>query len=330
MKSYNRYRRLIVGVSAAACLSAVVAAPQALAQSFPNKPVRLVVTYPPGGSSDLMARVMGQKMQEVWGQPVVIESKPGAAGSLGMEYTARQPADGYTFVIGNMGPAAINPLMSKLPYDMNKDFIGVSLIATGPNILAVPAGSPFNNVADIVAAAKAKPKSVTFGTSGPGALNHLAGELFARLAGAQMTGVPYKGGGLAVNDLIAGHISMMISDALPVSQHIRSGKLRALAVTSAQRSPLNPEIPTFAEQGMPGLVADNWWGVYLPAGTPQPIVENYLQVLRKVMVDEDLKQKFAELGVVARVSTQKELADFTAGEQKKWSKVIEDAGIAAK
>lgn len=330
MKSYNRYRRLIVGASAAACLSAAFAVPQAVAQSFPNKPVRLVVTYPPGGSSDLMARVMGQKMQEAWGQPVVIESKPGAAGSLGMEYTARQPADGYTFVIGNMGPAAINPLMSKLPYDMNKDFIGVSLIATGPNILAVPAGSPFNNVADIVAAAKAKPKSVTFGTSGPGALNHLAGELFARLAGAQMTGVPYKGGGLAVNDLIAGHISMMISDALPVSQHIRSGKLRALAVTSAQRSPLNPEIPTFTEQGMPGLVADNWWGVYLPAGTPQPIVENYLQVLRKVMVDEDLKQKFAELGVVARVSTQKELADFTAAEQKKWSKVIEDAGIAAK
>jgi tripartite-type tricarboxylate transporter receptor subunit TctC len=330
MSLFQSSRRLVIGASVIACFAAAFSAPQAIAQSFPNKPVRLVVTYPPGGSSDLMARVMGQKIQEAWGQPIIIESKPGAAGSLGMEYTARQAADGYTFVIGNMGPAAINPLMSKLPYDMKKDFIGVSLIATGPNILAVPAGSPFNNVSDIVAAAKAKPKSVTFGTSGPGALNHLAGELFSRLAGAQMTGVPYKGGGLAVNDLIAGHISMMISDALPVSQHIRSGKLRALAVTSAQRSPLNPEIPTFAEQGMPGLVADNWWGVYLPAGTPQPIVENYLQVLRKVMVDEDLKQKFADLGVVARVSSQKELADFTAAEQAKWSKVIDEAGIAAK
>ena len=302
---------------------------QAQAQAFPTKPVKLVVTYPPGGSSDLMARIMGQKLSEVWGQPVIIESKPGAAGSIGMEFTARQPADGYTFVVGNLGPASVNPLITKVPYSMEKDFIPVSLTATGPNILAVPAASPFKNLNDLLVAARNKPGSLNFGTSGPGSMAHLGGELIMRQANVKMVGVPYKGGGLAVNDLLAGQIDMMVSDALPVSQHIKTGRLRALAITSGKRSPLSPEIPTFAEAGLPGLVAVNWWGVFLPAGTPKPVVDAYYAALVKIMANPDLKEKFGGLGVEAMATTQDEFKTFLADEKTKYAKLIADNNIKA-
>jgi len=298
-----------------------------MAQAFPNKPVRLVVTYPAGGSSDLMARIMGQKLSAFWGQPVIIESKPGAAGSIGMEFSARQPADGYTFVIGNLGPAAVNPLITKVPYSMEKDFIPVSLTATGPNILVVPSASPFKNLGELVAAAKAKPGSLSFGTSGAGSMAHLGGELIMRQAGIKMVGIPYKGGGQAVNDLLAAQIDLMVSDALPVSQHIKSGRLRALAITSAKRSPMSPEIPTFAEAGLSGLVAENWWGVFLPAGTPKAVVDAYNAALVKIMADPDLKERFAGLGVEAMATTQDEFRSFLASENAKYSKLISDNGI---
>jgi tripartite-type tricarboxylate transporter receptor subunit TctC len=307
----------------------LVGAGQALAQGFPNKPVRLIVTYPPGGSSDLMARIMGQKMSEVWGQPVIIESKPGAAGSIGMEYTARQPADGYTFVVGNLGPAGVNPLLTKLPYNMERDFIAVALTAVGPNILVVPAASPYKSLSELLAAARAKPNTVNFGTSGPGSMSHLAGEMIMRQAGVKMIGVPYKGGGQAVNDLIAGQIDMVVSDALPVSQHIRTGRLRALAITSAKRSAMTPDIPTFAEAGLDGLVANNWWGVFLPTGTPKAVVDNYIDVLNKIMVNADLKERFAGLGVEATMSTPAEFRQFLAAEQAKYAKLIADNNIKA-
>ena len=302
---------------------------QSFAQNFPNKPIRLVVTYPAGGSSDLMARIMGQKLSEHWGQPVIIESKPGAAGSIGMEFTARQPADGYTFVVGNLGPASVNPLITKVPYSMEKDFIPVSLTATGPNILAVPTASPYKNLAELLAAAKAKPGTLNFGTSGSGSMAHLGGELIMRQANVKMIGVPYKGGGLAVNDLLAGQIDMMVSDALPVSQHIKTGRLRALAITSAKRSTMMPDIPTFAEAGLPGLVAVNWWGVFLPAGTPKPIVDAYQSALVKIMANPDLKDRFAGLGVEAQASTQDEFKAFLASENAKYAKLIADNNIKA-
>jgi tripartite-type tricarboxylate transporter receptor subunit TctC len=318
-------RRLSLGklLLASLCFTSIAA----VAQSFPNKPVRLVVTYPPGGSSDLMARIMGQKLSVLWGQPVVIESKPGAAGSIGMEFTARQPADGYTFVVGNLGPAAVNPLISKVPYSMEKDFIPVSLTATGPNILVVPASSPYKTLAELLAAAREKPGTLNFGTSGPGSMAHLGGEMIMRQANVKMTGVPYKGGGLAVNDLLAGHLHMMVSDALPVSQHIKAGKLRPLAITSAKRSPMSPDIPTFAEAGLTGLVAENWWGVFLPAGTPKAVADAYNAALVKVMADPDLKERFAGLGVEAHASTQDEFKAFLAAESAKYSKLVADNNI---
>lgn len=298
-----------------------------LAQAFPAKPVRLIVTYPPGGSSDLMARIMGQKLNEFWGQPVVIESKPGAAGSIGMEFAARQPADGYTFVIGNMQPAAVNPLISKVPYSIDRDFIPVALTTTGPNILVVPANSPYKTLADLLAAARAKPGAINFATSGPGSLSHLAGELMMRQANIKMTHIPYKGGGLAIIDVIAGQVQMIVSDALPVAQHLKSGKVRPLAITSVRRSPLFPDIPTFAEAGLQGITVVNWWGAFLPAGTPQAVVNQYQAALVKVMADPDLKERFAGLGVEAHASTQEEFRTFMASEKAMYTKLIADNNI---
>ena len=298
-----------------------------LAQAFPSKPVRLIVTYPPGGSSDLMARIIGQKLNEHWGQPVVIESKPGAAGSIGMEYAARQPADGYTFVIGNLQPASVNPLISKVPYSIDRDFIPVALTTTGPNILVVPASSPFKTLGDLLAAARAKPGAINFATSGPGSLSHLAAELIMRQANVKMAHIPYKGGGQAIIDVIAGQVQMIVSDALPVAQHLKSGKVRPLAITSARRSPLFPDIPTFAEGGLQGLAVVNWWGVFLPAGTPQPIVNQLHAGLVKVMADPDLKERFAGLGVEGQASTQDEFRAFMASEKAMYTKLIADNNI---
>ena len=310
--------------------SATALAPKlGTAQSFPNKPVKLVVTYPPGGSSDLMARIMAHKLSELWGQTVIVESKPGAAGSIGMEYAARQAPDGYTFVLGNLGPVSVNPLISKLSYRVDKDFIPVALTATGPNILVVPANSPFQTLKDLLTAARAKPNGLSFGTSGPGSLAHLASELLMRQAQVKFVNVPYKGGGQAVNDLLGGQINFMISDALPVAQHIKTNRLRALAITSGTRSTLFPELPTFGEGGVQGLVAENWWGILLPAGSSPAIVETYHAALMKIMVDADLKEKFAGLGVQARSSSQEEFRTFLNNEGTKYAKLVADNNIKA-
>lgn len=322
----SRGRVLKRGVLASVLmLACIVSLPQAaLAQSFPSKPVKLITTYPPGGSSDLMARITAQKLSELWGQQVMVENKAGAAGSIGMDYAARQAPDGYTFVIGNLGPAAVNPLITKVPYNMERDFIPIALTATGPNILVVPISSPFKSVADVVAAARSKPGVVTFGTSGPGSMSHLSTELLMREAKIKMVNVPYKGGGQAVNDLLAGRLDFMISDALPVMQFIRANRLRALAITSGTRSPLFSDLPTFAESGIDGIAAENWWGVFLPIGTPTAIVDQYHAALTKVMNDPDTREKFAGLGVVARSSTQAEFRAFLAAETAKYTKLVAD------
>ena len=314
-------------VALAAALSAAALAGNALAQAYPAKPVKLIVTYPPGGSSDLMGRVLAQKLAEHWGQQVIVESKPGAAGSIGMEFAARQPADGYTFVIGNFGPVAINPVLSKLPYDIQRDFVPVSMVCTGPNILVVNPGTPANSVKELVALAKTNPGKLNFGTSGPGSMSHLVGEMFKRVADINIVQVPYKGGVLAVQDLIGGQVQLIFSDALPVMQHIRAGKLRPLAITSKERSPLSPEIPTLAEQGYPELVAVNWWGVLMPTGTPRPIVEKLNADLVKVLADADLKEKYAQLGVEPVSSTPEFFGQFIQTEAARYAKVIKDANI---
>lgn len=300
----------------------------ALAQgAYPVKPVRMVLTYPPGGSSDLMGRVLAQKLTDLWGQQVIVENKSGAAGSIGMEYAARLPADGYSFVIGNFGPVATNPILTKVPYDIQKDFVPVSMVCTGANILVVNSNMTANSVKDLVATAKKEPGKLNFGTSGPGSMSHLVGEMFKRSAQIDIVQVPYKGGVLAVQDLLAGQVQLIFSDALPVMQHIRAGKLRALAVTSKERSPLNPEIPTLAEQGYPDLVAVNWWGILVPTGTPRAIVDKLNADLAKVLAMPDVKEKFGQLGVEPLHSTPEEFGRFIQAEAARYGKLIKDANI---
>jgi len=298
----------------------------ALAQSWPAKPVRLIVTYPPGGSSDLMSRVYGAKLGDLWGQAVVIESKPGAAGSIGMDYAARQANDGYTFVVGNLGPVAVNPLLSKVPYSIDKDFVAVSMISTGPNVLVVRADAPFKSLGDIIAYARANPGRLNYGTSGPGSVSHLSSEMLKNNTKLQAVEVAYKGGVLAVQDLLGGQINFIFSDSLPAMAHIRSGKLRALCVTGTQRYELLPEPPT-CQASAPGLVAVNWWGVLMPAGTPRPIVDKLNADTVKALADPDVKKRFADLGVEAVSSTPAEFAAFIRAEMDKYTRLIREANI---
>ena len=294
--------------------------------AWPSKPVKLIVTYPPGGSSDLLARVFGAKLSELWGQPVVVESKPGAAGSIGMDYAAKQANDGYSFVVGNIGPAAVNPLLSKVPYNVERDFVAISLIATGPNVLIVNPGVPAKSLRELTDYAISAAGKLNYGTSGPGSISHLAGAMYANITGVKATEVPYKGGILGVQDLVAGHIQYIFSDSLPAMQFIKAGRARALCVTGEQRSPIMPELPPCAES-VPGLVAVNWWGVYMPAGVPKAVTDKFHADLVKVMQEEEVKKRFADLGVEAVYSTPEQFVSFMRSETAKYEKLIRDAGI---
>jgi tripartite-type tricarboxylate transporter receptor subunit TctC len=274
-----------------------------------------------------MGRILGHELAELWGQPVIVENKPGAAGSIGMDYAAHQPPDGYSFVIGNLGPVAVNPLLSKVPYDVERDFVPVSLIATGPNVLVVNPKTPVKTLGELIAYARANPGKLNFGSGGAGSVAHLSGEMLKSLAHVDIVHVPYKGGILSVNDLIAGHVQMVFSDALPVMQHIRAGTLRALAITSPERSPLVPDVPTCVESGVPGLVAVNWWGVLLPAGTPKAIADKFYSDLVKVMHDPNVKEKFSQLGVEALSGTPEQFAAYMRSETAKYAKLIKEANI---
>jgi tripartite-type tricarboxylate transporter receptor subunit TctC len=298
----------------------------AFAQSYPTKPVRLIVSYPPGGSSDLMSRVYGQKLSEMWGQPVIIESKPGAQGSIGTEYTARQPADGYTFTVANLQPIAVNPLLSKVPYSVEKDFIAVSMISQGPNVLTVRADSPFRSLNEIISYAKANPGKLNYGTSGPGSVSHLSAELLKNITKVQAVEVNYKGGVIAVQDLMGGQINFIFSDSLPVMQQIRGGRLRGLCLTGPEPFSLVPDLQP-CQSAAPGLVAVNWWGVLLPAGTPRPIVDKLNADTVKALQDADVKKRFADLGVEAVSSTPEQFAAFIRSETDKYAKLIKEAHI---
>jgi tripartite-type tricarboxylate transporter receptor subunit TctC len=315
-------RMLAVALTAFAALFAAAAA----GQTYPAKPVRLIVTYPPGGSSDLMARVFGLKLGELWGQQVLVESKGGAAGAIGMEYAARQAPDGYSFVIGNLGPTAVNPLLTKVPYSVDRDFIPVSLISTGPNILVVNSSWAVKSLGEVLAYARANPGKLNYGTSGPGSVSHLGAELFKSLTKANVVEVPYKGSILAIQDLLGGQIQFIFSDSLPAMAHIRAGKLRALCVTGTQPYELLPE-PPICQKDAPGLVAVNWWGVLFPAGTPTPIVQKLNADTVKALADADVKKRFADLGVEAVSSTPEQFGNFIKEEMAKYAKLIKEANI---
>jgi tripartite-type tricarboxylate transporter receptor subunit TctC len=320
--------RALLVVSLAIAIAALGPAATS-AQTAPAKQVRLITTYPPGGASDIMARIIAQKLGEIWGQTVLVENKAGANGSIGIEYAARQPADGSSFVIGNMGPVTINPQISKVPYDMARDFAPVTLVAIGPTVLVTNPGTPARNLMELVKLARDKPGTINFGTAGPGTLGHLGGEMMKRLANIDIVHEPYKGGVLAIQDLLGGQVQLVFADPQPILQHIKVGKARPLAVTGSKRSPVLPDVPTFAEAGLPGFVAENWWGVWVPAATPKVAADRLQASLAKAMMGADIREKFEGMGVEALSSTPEALRDFTRAEIDKWGKLVREAGIRA-
>jgi len=288
--------------------------------------VKLIVAYPPGGSSDLMARVFAAKLTDMWGQQVLVENKPGAAGAIGTDYAAKQPADGYSFMIANLGPAAVNPLLSSVPYNIDKDFIAVSQISQGPNVLVVRADAPYQSLKDIIDHGRANPGKLSYGTSGPGSVSHLSSEMLKNITKIQATEIPYKGGVDAVKDLLGGQIQFIFSDTLPAMAHVRAGKLRALCITATEKFELLPDQPS-CQAAAPGLVAINWWGILVPAGTPRAVVTRLHDDWLKLAGDPDVKDGFAKLGVIAVASTPDEFRGFIRKEMDKYGKLIKEANI---
>jgi tripartite-type tricarboxylate transporter receptor subunit TctC len=308
-------------------LAALLLAGFAHAQSYPNKTVRFIVTYPGGGSSDVMARIIGQKLTDMWGQQCLVDLRPGAAGAIGMEYAAKQPPDGYTMLLGNFGPVVANPLLQKVNYDAQKEFVPVSMITIGPNILVLNVSSPAKSTKELIALARSQPGKLTFGTSGAGSMSHLIGEMFKRQTGVDIVGVNYKGGSQWITELMGNQISMVFADAAPAMANMSSGKLRALAVTSAKRSPFTPDLPTLGEEGLKGFDASNWWGILFPTGTPRAIVDKVAADLAKVLTMSEVKEKLAVFGVEAVSSTPEQFGRFMDAERTKWGKLIQEANI---
>ena len=302
-------------------------AASAMAQSYPTRPIKLVVPFPPAGSTDISARAVAGKLGERLGHPVVIENKPGAGGNIGSDVVAKAPADGYTLVVGTVGTHAINQsLYSKMPYDNMKDFVPVVLLSTTPNVLVTQPGFPANSVADVIRLAKAKPGELTFASSGSGTSIHLSGELFNSLAGTTMQHIPYKGSGPMLIDLISGQVNMAFDNLSASMQHIKAGKLKALATTGTQRPPNLPDLPTLSEAGLTGYDSTSWNAIFAPAGTPKEVVDRLNREIRAILESPDTRRFFTEQGAEAGGGTPADLAEFVRAETAKWQKVVRDSG----
>ena len=301
-----------------------------MAQQYPSKPIVLVVPFAPGGTSELISRLVAQKLTERLGQQVVVENRPGAAGNIAMEQVARAAPDGYTLILGHIGTLAVNPAMfPKLPYDAIKDFAPVSLIAAVPNIVAVNPAVPAKTLKEFLDLARAKPGSINYGSAGNGSAGHLAMEYLKRIAKADMVHVPYKGTGPMLTDLLAGQTQATFTGSSPLIPHIKSGKLRALAVGSAVRIPSLPEVPTVAESGFAGFETSQWYGIIAPAKTPPAIIQKLSVEIAQVMKQPDVIARLSGDGTVMIGSTPNEFAAYISKEMKRWGEVVHDANIKA-
>ena len=305
----------------------VLASGSAFGQGFPTKPVRFVVGFTPGGPSDILARALGQKLAERWSQQVVVDNRPGAGGNLAAEAAAKSAPDGHTWLLGNNSILATNQsLYRSLPYDPVKDFVPVALVAIQPNILVVHPSLPVSSVEELIQFSKANPGKLNYASSGSGAAAHLAGELFKAMAGVDLVHVPYKGAQPALTDVIAGQVQMMFATSASVIPYIKAGRLRALAVTTAQRSASVPGLPTVAEAGVPGFEATTWHGVVVPAATPAALVTRLNEEINSALSEKDLKDRLASLGAEISTGTPRQFADYIARETPKWAKVVKDSG----
>ncbi|ANN75934.1 Bug family tripartite tricarboxylate transporter substrate binding protein [Bordetella flabilis] len=304
-----------------------MAGPAASAQDFPDRPVRLVVPFPAGGTTDILARLLGNALSAKWSQPVVVENKPGASGTIFSEQLARSAPDGYTLMV-TATHHVINPALYKnLRYDTRTDFTPIALVAAVPNVLVVNPAFPAKTVAELIAYAKANPGKVNFGSAGTGGANHLSGELFKSMTGVDMVHIPYKGAAPALNDLLGGQIRVMFDSVPGVLQHIKAGKLRALGVTSLTRSPALPDVPTLDEAGVKGFEATAWFGLYGPGNMPADLTARLSRDVLAALQSPEIKQQFALQGAEPGTMTQPQFAQFVNAEMDKWAKVIADAHI---
>ena len=323
-------KRQTLALLACALASATLPAAhaQAPAASWPSKPIRWVVPFPPGGAMDAIARTLGEKAGKTLGQPFVIENKPGAGGNIGADFVAKQPGDGYTLMITSIGMATNKPLYGKLSYDPIKDFAPVSLLAVVSNVLVTNATQPdVKNIKDVIAAARKAPGKLTYASAGNGTSIHLAGEVFTSLAQVDMLHIPYKGSGPAVSDLLGGQVNYMFDSITSARPHIQSGKLRALGVTTAKRSSALPDVPTLAEAGVPGYEVSPWFAVFMPASTPKAIVGKLNKALLEAMKDPEVAKRFETIGAEPVGSTPDELAKHLARESERWTQLITERGI---
>jgi tripartite-type tricarboxylate transporter receptor subunit TctC len=316
-------RTLLIGISVLLLVPASVAA-----QDFPAKPIKLIVPFPPGGPNDIIARVVGQRMSELTKQPVVIDNRGGQAGVLGTDAVAKASPDGYTIGIVSASSLVINPTMEKVPYDVASDFAPVTLVVTVPEMLVVAGNFPANNMAELVALAKAQPGKFNFASAGVGGLPHLAGELFKLTAKIDIVHVPYRGAAPAINDLLGQQVEMTFLDLPVLLPHIKAGTLRPIALGAPQRAPTAPDVPTTAEVGMPDLLIENWYGMIAPAKTPDNIVAALNRIANEAMADPAVKQRLADQGLTVAGDTPEHFRGFIDAEAKKWARVIKDAGLA--
>lgn len=307
---------------------AVAGTTAALAQSWPSRPVKWISPFAPGGGADITSRAIAARLSVGLGQQVIVDNRGGAGGMIGVDMAAKSPADGYTLVMGTIGPIAINPsLYQKMPYDPIRDLTPVSQAANALNVLVVHPSLPTANVREFVALAKARPGQLNYGSSGSGATDHLAGELFNALTGAKMVHVPYKGGAPAMLDLVSGNVQVVFSTVSTAIAAIQAKRVRALAMTGNQRFELMPELPTMSEAGMKGFEVNNWYGVFVPAGTPKDVVVRLNAEIVKALAAPDVKKRLLDAGIVARSSTPEAFAAYVSAETAKWAKVIKDAKI---
>ena len=320
MKKLTVLKAVLVGSALLATASTVAA------QTYPTRPVRFVVPYAPGGSTDTLARSMGTKMSELLGQQVVVDNRPGANGDIGMTIVAKAPPDGYSIVLGYIANLGIGPsLYEKMPYDPIKDFASITQVAGAPNIFVIHPSLPAKNFKEFIAYTKANPKKVSFASAGVASVGHLTGELLNDVAGIDMQHVPYKGSGQAVSDLVGGHIKVMISGMSSTLAHVRSGKLVAIAVTSAKRSPSAPDVPTISET-YPGIEGSAWYGVLAPAGTPKPIIARLNADIHKSLQDPAVAKRLAGVGFEITYGTPEQFTEYIKSEIKKWAKVVKASG----
>ena len=317
------------GLTASAVL-AVLPASAAAQQAYPEKPVRLVVPFPPSGITDLLGRLVAERLQQVHGYKVVVDNRPGASGHVGAELVARAQPDGYTLVVGTIGIHAASSIYEKLNYDPTRDLEPIMILAENPNVVAVPANSPFRTFGDFLAAAKAEPGKLDYASAGPGSSIFMVTALFEQEAGVRMTHVPYKGSGPALVDLIGGQIDVMFENIGSGMPHFQSGKLRPLAVTSRQRDPQLPDVPTIDESGVKGYAAGSWFTLAAPAGTPSDLIERIGSDVRSALATPEATEKLKAMGVNKVAGTPAEARAYFASETEKWSKVIAAAGVKLK